>query len=178
MTRFPEGVRHIGVLAVLAFFLLVVGCSGPRRNIKFQFDGQKISFDANGQKCSIQSDDFGFVTDWSDDYSRSSTGTGFLSHDIVVFKGSLNPSKDILFVFNLRNKRLFKVPNVTAFAISESGRWAALGGTPAYGEKLSLAPLIVDGEEVGQIEVKSFCKLKWRKDNLVLIQNLDSGVRQ
>ena len=83
----------------------------------------------------IKSDNFRYVYDWSDNYSREDYGTAWLINEReIVFSGCLNHSREILFIYDCQIKQIKFIPNVIKFEIDLELGWYLLIGPPLYSD--------------------------------------------
>ena len=152
---------------VLTFLILVF--SVYAESVRFEFRQESINFRIQDRDYSLKSEDFQHVLDWSDDYTREEFGTGRKEGHFFIFKGALNNDRDIVFIYDLKSKKLDSVGNGGGVVVDDKLGWAALQYDPKFAKQSGFTSIILNGDEVGRIDSSKISGLEWSHDSLRIL---------
>jgi hypothetical protein len=104
----------------------------------FEYDEKRynIIFKYDEKRHVITFDDFRSVFDWSDNYERENTGTGFVFRGrFFLFQGFLNSSMQMVYLYDMKKKKIiWYEDNISLISINETCGWALMKEAPVYSE--------------------------------------------
>ncbi len=151
--------RYLLIFLLLAF-------DAHAESVRFEFKIGSVNFRIQDKDYSLKSEYFQYVRDWSDTYTRQNFGTGEKKGHFFVFKGALNNDRDIVFIYDLKAKKLSSVGNGGGVILDDKLGWAALKYDPKFAEKSGFILIILNGDEVGRIDSSQICGIEWAHDAL------------
>ena len=141
-------------------------------------DKNKVIVNYDGRAKIIESEYFGYVCDWSDDYSQENHGTAwFINGKEIVFGGHLNHSRQIYFLYDCQTKQINILSNVVELGIDYDFGWYFLLGPPLYAQDAVGAKyeLYSNGDLLISLKIGTTCpniKIHFNKEG-VLNFNID-----
>ena len=152
---------------LLAFLLLAF--SAYAESVRFEFKNDSVNFRIHDKDYGLKSEDFTYVLDWSDDYTRENFGTGEKKGRFFVFKGFLNGDRQIVFIYDLKSQKLSSVGNGGGVIVDNKLGWAALQYDPHFAEQSGFTSIILNGDEVGRIDSSKLSGLEWTHGTLRIL---------
>jgi hypothetical protein len=153
----------------ILFFTLIVACiclQNAARAIPFTYNekANRIILTIAGKEVSVFSEDFQYILDWSDDYTRSNKGTAKLCNGSeIVFSGAINPDQSIVFIYNINTRNIDSIANVTKLIVDEKWGWAVTKELPTYSAAAESRQVfvIVNGKMVTEVSRDDLQGIKW-----------------